>query len=125
MVLIKVVELVVDVNGSCDGGGHVELESAVLAKLSTLGRVVVAFNYDLTDLVAHEIKEDAQAEEDHTEDCESDHRRAEGGDRTPSRERLLLELRVLQLLDLLPNQVLLFLRDIHSTLFLIYLLITK
>jgi len=116
VVLVKVVELVVEVDGRLD---LVLLD--VELQLAGLGVVVeklfaqfVIGHLDLTDLVAHHVEHDSDGEEDDTEEAEGDHGAHGGGHWSPGRQGLLLELGLFQLLDFVLDPIFLLRRQIHA-----------
>ncbi len=109
MILVEVVELIVEVDGRGNGVVDCEADGAGTAN----GALVVVPDRDLLDLVTHDVENNAEGQEDQAEDGESDHGRLEGGNGAPGGEGLLLELRVLELLDLFTDLCLFFFCDIH------------
>ena len=75
--------------------------------------IIIAWDDYLTDLITHDVEQDAEAQENYTEHCESDHGRAEGGDGSPCRESLLLEPRILKLFNFLANGCFFLFCEIH------------
>jgi hypothetical protein len=118
VILIEVVQLVVDVNGGVDILFDHQGEFAVgrvYLVYSTVGIVLSVL--DLLNLVTHDVKNDAQAQEHKAEDGEDNHRGTERRDWSPGRKHLLLEATGFELLDLLLDLLALLLCDIHLFLF--------
>ena len=110
MILIEVVELIVEVDGSGNGLIHCEAHGAGASN----GARVVVPDWDLLDLVTHDVENNAEGQEDQAEHGEGDHGWFEGRDWAPGGEGLLLELRILELLYLFTDLCLFFFCDIHS-----------
>ena len=93
VVLVEVVQLIVNVDWAWD----VLWDSQSLSALDdTRGaRVIIVFHLVLHDLITHDVQDDAKAQENDTENSESDHSGAKGGDWSPCWQSLLLESRVL------------------------------
>lgn len=96
MVLVKVVQLVVHVDGGGDVVLDVEFEDAVLAQFA----LIIVLLGETLNALAHDVESDAQREENHTKDTKDDHGRAEGWHGSPSRQHLLLKLALLKFIDL-------------------------
>ena len=110
MVLVEVVQLVVHVDGLGDVRVDIDLHCALLFDL---GAAIVLVD-DSLDALAHDIQGNAEGQEDEAKDSEDDHSAAKGGHGSPSGQHLLLELRLLQLLDLFLDADEIFLRDFHN-----------
>lgn len=112
VVLVEVVQLIVNVDWTWD----VLWDSQSLGALDDISgaRDIVVFQLVLHDLITHDVQDDAKAQENDTEDGESDHSGAERGDWSPSWQGLLLEPRVLKLLNLLTDAKLFFFCYIHT-----------
>ena len=108
MVLIKIIELVVDVDGLRD----VTVDVNGLCAWLLQDAIIVLLDNTL-DSLAHHIERDAQSKEDQAKDAEDDHSGAEGWDGSPGRKHLLLELALLQLLYLFLNADKVFFCDFH------------
>ena len=93
VVLVEIVQLIVNVDWAWD----VLWDSQILSALgdTLLARVIVVFNLVFHDLITHDVQDDAKAQENDTENSESDHSGAKGGDWSPCWQSLLLESRVL------------------------------
>ena len=93
VVLVEVVQLIVNVDWAWD----VLWDSQSLSALDdTRGaRVIIVFHLVLHDLITHDVQDDAKAQENDTENSESDHSGTKRGDWSPSWQSLLLEPRVL------------------------------
>jgi len=112
VVLVEVVELVIDINGllhvfSDDEGERARrrIRPAVL---------VVFFKLNLLDFVAHNIEDNAEAQEDQAKNGKDYHRGAKTRDRTPCRQHLLLETGGAKLFNFLFDLLSLFFGDIHN-----------
>ena len=112
MVLVEVVQLVVNVHWAWD----VLRDGQCLSALDDTrrARVIVVFYFVLHDLITHDVQYDAKAQENDTENSKSNHSGAKRGDWSPSWQGLLLEPRILQLLNLLTDAKLLFFCYIHT-----------
>ena len=108
MVLIKIIELVVDV----DGLGYVAVDVNDL-QASILQTAVIVLLDNTLDSLAHHVERDAQRKEDQAKDAEYDHGGAEGWDGSPGRKHLLLELALLQFFYLFLNADEVFFCDFH------------
>jgi hypothetical protein len=94
VVLVEVVQLIVNIDWAWD----VLWDSQILSALGDTiweARVIVVFYLVLDDLITHDVQDDAKAQENDTENSESDHSGAKGGDWSPSWQGLLLKTRVL------------------------------
>ena len=93
VVLVEVVQLIVNVDWAWDVLGDIQN----LGALDDIrgARVIIVFHLVLHDLITHDVQDDTKAQENDTEDGESDHSGAERGDWSPSWQGLLLEPRVL------------------------------
>lgn len=109
MVLVKVVQLVVNIDWSsnillnvnrdlaCAILAFVFTEAFALARLGdvlAISSILVLF-CDALNLLAHYVKDDSEGEEDDSKDAENDHRGAERRHGSPRGQHLLLKLAVL------------------------------
>ena len=109
MVLVKVVQLVVNIDWSSDILLNVNRDYAfairaiVLTEAIALARLgeglatssILVLFCDALNLLAHDVKDDSEGEEDDSKDAENDHRGAERRHGSPRGQHLLLELAVL------------------------------
>jgi len=122
MILVKVVQLVVNVDWSsyillnvdrdCAFAilAFVFTEARALARLGeglAISSILVLF-CDALNLLAHDVKDDSESEEDDSKDTENNHRGAERRHGSPRGQHLLLKLAVLKLIDLLLDAAKLF-----------------
>ena len=107
MVLVKVVQLVVNIDWSSNILLNVNrdfacailalVEAFALARLGdvlAISSILVLF-CDALNLLAHDVKDDSEGEEDDSKDAENDHRGAERRHGSPCGQHLLLKLAVL------------------------------
>ena len=107
MVLVKVVQLVVNIdwssdillNVNCDVAEAIRAVIEVIAQ-ARLGEGLACLSIlvlfcDALNLLAHDVEDDAEGEEDDSKDAKNDHRGAEGWHGSPRGQHLLLELAVL------------------------------
>jgi hypothetical protein len=115
MVLVEVVKLVVNVDGECDGVLYflTERNLALLIFTQLVYAGFVVSHLHLGDLVGHHVEHDSDGQEDDTEDTEGEHGAHGGGHWSPGWKGLLLELRLLQLFNLLSDSLFLVWRYVH------------
>ena len=99
MVLIKVVQLVIDVDWLRNVTVDFDRQRTVYREFLCTA-LVILYDYAL-DLLAHDVEGDAESQEYQAKDAKDNHCGAKGGHRPPRRQHLLLELALFQLLDLL------------------------
>ena len=92
MVLIKVVELVIDVDWLRNVTIYVDSHSAICWDL--IATFVILFD-DALDLLTHDVEGDAECQEYQAKNAEDNHCGAKGGHRPPGGQHLLLELALL------------------------------
>ena len=109
MILVKVVQLIVDVDWLRNITVNLDRKGANSRWRST----IVILLDDTLDFLTHDVEGDAERQEDHSKDAEDNHGGAERGHGPPSWQHLLLELALLQLLNLLLDAHKVFFRDFH------------
>lgn len=99
MVLVEVIKLVVNVDWSlnlaCEGIEFNLAHLSVLLSLNVIFTVDVISLLEFSDLIAHDIQHNTDGQEDHTKDTKSEHGAHGSWNWSPSRQGLLLELRLL------------------------------
>ncbi len=120
MILVEVVQLVVDIDWCRNSLLDFDLDRAIAIEVLLALREVIVGQHLLANLVAHHVKQNAKAQEDDAEYGESDHSGAERWDGAPGGERLLLEVRLTQLVNLVEDLLALLFVDIHVCLFFKY-----
>ena len=109
MVLVKVVQLVVNV----DGLGNITVDVNLFFANKWWSSTLVVLIDDTLNFFTHHVEGDAKGEKDHTKDSKDDHRGAKGRHWSPGWEHLLLELALLQFLNLFLDAHQIFFRDFH------------
>ena len=123
MILVEVVKLVVHIDWSWDfvdileGWWSLPLPDAdwqvsisILSPVLTVvnGAILIVSVVQLDDPIAHHLQHNSDGQEDHRKNTESKHGAHGCWYRSPSWKGLLLELRLLELFDLLTDTLLLF-----------------
>jgi hypothetical protein len=85
MILIEVIELVIDINGSVNFSVDcLEFDCTILILLDIREAYFVVSPLKLHNAVAHYLEDNTDGQEDHTEDAEGEHSAHGGGHRSPS-----------------------------------------
>lgn len=117
MVLVEVVQLIVHIHWSFHfllNWSEVNFTKfSFLLKFSLAARIIIILGGALEDLLAEDVENNTDGQEDNTENTEGKHGAHGSGDGTPGGQRLLLELGLLELLNLFTDSLLLVWIDVH------------
>lgn len=109
MILVEIVKLIIHIDRSRNVSlDFVEVNGAINRRtLNLVMAVLIVSLGQLNDFVAHDLKDNSDGQEDNAENTESQHGTHGCWHWSPSWQSLLLELRLLQLLNFLTDSLLL------------------
>ena len=85
MILVEVIELIVDINGSFNLFiDCLKVDGTICVRLDLREAYIVVSLFKFDNAVAHYLKDYTDGQEDHTEDTEGEHRTHGGGHWSPS-----------------------------------------